>query len=276
LTQSFNTATNGTYSTTPSPCGVIQGAGAGYYFAQDVNGVVVMDTIGSSFDTLLTVYYRTNYSQLPNNQVACNNDGAPNGASLLHFDGFASRDYLVIVTGVGGKSGRAQLNWRIVPPLLIVASNSQVSARLGGSLTLDAGVLATNQEPRFQWYFKGVALTGFTNRTLRLSHLSTNQSGSYQVIVGNDAGTVTNTRAIVQITPPPQLEGTRWDSLGRLTFQIRGDPNAPFNLETSSNLLSWSLIQTGRLVEAVTTFTDTNSRTPPRFYRLVEPAGSGP
>jgi hypothetical protein len=272
----FKTDGSGTYSTV-TDCGLIVGAGAWLYFTQLVDGVVVMDTIGSSFNTLLTVFNNTNLSALPANVVACNDDGAPdNVRSLLHFFGTNKHQYIALVTGVAGSHGTAQINWRIVPPPLIVASNLQVTARTGGSLTLDAGVLATNQEPRFQWYFKGVALTGYTNRTLRLSHLSADQSGSYQVIVGNDAGTVTNTRAIVQITPPPQLEGTRWDSLGRFTFQIRGDPNAPFNLETSSNLLSWSLIQTGRLVEAVTTFTDTNSRTPPRFYRLVEPAGSGP
>jgi hypothetical protein len=275
MSHRFTTDGSGTYLA--SPCGPIIGAGAWLYFTQAVDGVVVMDTLGSDFNTLLTVYRYTNFSALNANVVACDDDGAPDNVnSWLHFDGTNRNRYLAIVSGVRGEHGQAQLNWRIVPAPLIVDSDTSLAAPLGGGLVLDSGVRTTNQEPVFQWFLNGVAIAGATNRMLQLFHLRTEQFGTYQILVRNDAGSVTNTRATLRLRQPLQLLSSGWVPPGRFSFTIQGESNTPFSLEAAphlssySNLQSWTLLQSGRLAGASMLFTDTNAAVPSRFYRVME------
>src|SRR6185312_8369007 len=64
--------------------------------------------------------------------------------------------------------------------------------------------------PRFsyQWRFNGVDLSGETFPILSLDHLTTNQSGSYSVMVSNAMGGTLSDAAILNVTETvirPQL-----------------------------------------------------------------------
>ena len=73
------------------------------------NSVVIIDTIGSSFDTLLAVYKGATVSNLT--LVAADDDGAGfNSNSRLTFTATAGTTYYIAVDGYNGDSGGVSLN----------------------------------------------------------------------------------------------------------------------------------------------------------------------
>ncbi|HXJ76896.1 MAG TPA: immunoglobulin domain-containing protein, partial [Candidatus Dormibacteraeota bacterium] len=68
----------------------------------------------------------------------------------------------------------------------------------GGTLTLSVG--ANGQLPlNYQWFFNGAVIPAATNNSIVLSPLSFAQAGAYQVIVGNNLGTITSAVAVVTV-----------------------------------------------------------------------------
>jgi len=66
-------------------------------------------------------------------------------------------------------------------------------------------------EPAYQWRKNGNPIAGWTNATLELSGVSSNDVASYQVVVSNSAGTVTSdpaTLSIATVSAPPPSETT--------------------------------------------------------------------
>lgn len=84
------------------------------------NGPVTFRTGGSAIDTLLCVYTGNTLASLV--RVACNDDGDPNGGSLISFNGMVGTTYSISVRGAGGASGFVLLSWEqldgIGPPRL--------------------------------------------------------------------------------------------------------------------------------------------------------------
>jgi hypothetical protein len=72
------------------------------------NGVVVLNTTNSSFNTLLAVYTGTVVSNLT--QVAANDDGLGNGLSQVKFNVTAGQEYEIALDGKNNVSGVGQLN----------------------------------------------------------------------------------------------------------------------------------------------------------------------
>ena len=72
---------------------------------------MTIDTIGSSFDTLLAVYIGNSVSNL--SVVVSNDDidGANNRQSRVTFTPTIGTTYHIAVDGFGGASGLVQLNW---------------------------------------------------------------------------------------------------------------------------------------------------------------------
>src|SRR5436853_2465808 len=121
------------------------GASAWLNFKPSQDGVVLVDTIGSLFDTVLAVYFNTNLLVLyyhPNDAlVACDNNSAPDGIlSQLTFKATAGTPYFAVVDGVGGAKGIATIHWQLGSAPAVFASGSSVKQRVGGSVLLDCGV----------------------------------------------------------------------------------------------------------------------------------------
>ncbi len=66
-------------------------------------------------------------------------------------------------------------------------------------------VIATGNQPlTYQWQHNGQPMTGFTNATLLLSNVQTNDAGAYNVVVGNVFGSVLSaTATLTAIGGPP-------------------------------------------------------------------------
>jgi hypothetical protein len=104
-----------------------------YQWTAPVNGSVSVDTIGSTFDTVLAVYTGDDFANLA--LLASDDDGANfNGASRVDFACTAGVSYLIAVDGFLGASGGVVLN--VIPVLSIP------EARLAGSTSLDLTIFA--------------------------------------------------------------------------------------------------------------------------------------
>ena len=124
----------------PNHCGVIGGASKWFGMTPTANATFIIDTLGSSIDTVLAVYTNDAGNLLsPLMFVACDNNGAPDGIrSLVRFPAQGGRDYLVAVDGVNGAQGVINLNWRLGSAPNLSHSPGHPLARLGSSFMLDA------------------------------------------------------------------------------------------------------------------------------------------
>ena len=108
-------------------------------------------------------------------------------------------------------------------------------------------VTASGSPPLYyQWQFNGTNLPGATASTLPLTNLSTNQAGSYQVIVTNNYGSVTSLVATLTVLPPrPQiLANSLARANGQFGFTMQSDIGCHFEIQASTNLADWTSLTT--------------------------------
>jgi hypothetical protein len=86
--------------------------------------------------------------------------------------------------------------YRLAPQILAQPQSRAVLA--GGSVTFSV-IAAGAPTPSFQWLFNGTNLAGKTSSTLTLSNVSTNQAGSYVVVVSNSEGMLTSAQALLRV-----------------------------------------------------------------------------
>ncbi len=83
------------------------------------DGTLFLNTDGSDFDTLLAAYTGCcTFSSLT--PVACDNNSGTNGlSSSFSLHATSNTVYYVAVDGVGGVTGAAKLNYRLLVPIVI-------------------------------------------------------------------------------------------------------------------------------------------------------------
>ncbi|MBN2506890.1 MAG: immunoglobulin domain-containing protein [Verrucomicrobia bacterium] len=184
--QVMNTTLADTQPGEPPPCGVIGGRSRWFGLEAAEAGLMILDTIGSAYDTVLAVYTGTN-SVRTLQTVACDNNGAPDGVrSRVQFVASAGTKYSVAVDGVGGAPGVTVLNWRLGWPAMVqVTSEPQPVLKRGGRLHLSVGVSGANPPAVCQWYRDGELLAGATGTVLELVNVQPEQAGRYWVAVSN-------------------------------------------------------------------------------------------
>ena len=115
--------------------------------------------------------------------------------------------YMVVVNGTCGTSVTNTAVLGVNTPVSITAPPGNQTAVAGSKVGFSVG--ATGTGLNYQWYFNGAALWGQTNSSLSLSGVTTNNAGSYCVVVGGACGTpqtncVTLTvNTPVTVTTPP-------------------------------------------------------------------------
>ncbi len=230
-TQIFNTAYAGRDPAEPQHCGLA--GGASYWFAYEAptNGVVSLDTAGSSYDTILAVYTfevpLLGYQSLV--PVACDHDGAPDGtSSRVAFAAVPVRTYLVVVDGMNGAKGVARLHYHLAPdvvppvdpPSILVAPLHRVVAEGGAtSLSVDAAGTAPLS---FQWLHGETPVAGATNPVLALVAVAPADGGEYSVRISNERATIRSPVASVGVFGRPAI---RFDAVAGavvISFPVSG------------------------------------------------------
>jgi hypothetical protein len=84
----------------------------------------------------------------------------------------------------------------------ITSQPADQTALVGGTATFN--VKATGAAPlTYQWRFNGTNLLGQTSAWLTLSNVQVSNAGAYAALVGNQAGSVLSSNAILTVIPPP-------------------------------------------------------------------------
>jgi hypothetical protein len=188
----------------PNHAGNPGGRSVWWSWTAPTNGTVVINTLGSSFDTLVAIYNGNSVSNL--SLVAADDNSGPNLTSRAVFSATAGSTYQIAVDGYnpsgphGAAYGNIVLNLQqsaIFAPLVLTQPLSQAVAS-GGSVTFNVAAAGT-PAPTYQWLFNGTALAGQTSTALQLTKVATNQAGAYSVLVSNLAGVVASATATLRV-----------------------------------------------------------------------------
>jgi hypothetical protein len=240
----FNTRNSQGSITDPTPCDVIGGASTWQAFRPTTNGVLVLDTIGSDFDTVLVLYTLTNDDLTTLREVACNNNGAPDGRrSYLRVNVQRGQNYLAVVDGVNGTKGTAVLNWKMgLPPTVLGGAISTNTIPEGRAVLLEAPPVSSLFPYHFQWRLNGSDIVGATNQTFLLEDLEGYHSGSYSVVVANWFGAVIH--AVAQLTVEvPYLKAESVQSNRVYRVWLPEFTDKLLLLEGSTDLIHWTTFE---------------------------------
>ncbi len=121
----------------PNHAGNSGGASVWRKWTAPAAGQVSLDTHGSGFDTLLSVYTGTSVNALT--VIASNdNDGTLGGASSLLFQAQAGKEYEIAVDGANGAAGNTSLNWS-----LNTTAKANLTLNLSGPTSASPGSTVT-------------------------------------------------------------------------------------------------------------------------------------
>lgn len=212
-TQIFNNTNAIVDTNAPLICGVAPGAAYWFSYRAPTNGIMTVDTGGSSFATLLAVFTYTgvlvSYTNLT--FVACdnNNGGTGTNTSWVQFAVTNGGNYFIVVGGVNGARGIAHLNYSLSaglpaqPPVLTSPPQPlTVSAQTAVALSVVAGGTAPFA---YQWWKNNSRLKQQTNANLLLRSPQNADSGNYFVVVTNISGAVTSAPAALIVISAPIL-----------------------------------------------------------------------
>ncbi|HXG48031.1 MAG TPA: immunoglobulin domain-containing protein, partial [Methylomirabilota bacterium] len=214
--QVFNTAYAAADPTEPNHCDLNGGASYWYAYQPPADGTLILDTVGSSYDTFIAAYtfdppYSSYADLIP---VACDDNGAgTNGAARLEVAAPQWRQFLVVVDGVNGARGTVHLNYRLdtnrppVPPTLMQAPTPSRVA-VGQDVTLQP-MVSGSPPLRFTWRKDDRPLPDATNRVLWLQSVAPEHSGTYLVSVFNHVGGPLEVPMSLRVLVPPQLQCQR-------------------------------------------------------------------
>ncbi len=130
--QVFSNFDSGAERGEPMHAGQAAGSSRWFTLKPDDAGLMVLDTIGSSIDTVLAVYQGSGLANL--RLVKSDDNGAPDGIrSRLSFAAEAGAEYQIVVDGVAGQQGTINLNWILLVPFDILpptVAGNQIQIRI--------------------------------------------------------------------------------------------------------------------------------------------------
>jgi sugar lactone lactonase YvrE len=91
------------------------------------------------------------------------------------------------------------------PPVITIQPQSQTVA--SGAAVQFSVTAAALPEPTYQWYFNGSAFNGATGSSLSFTGARSSDAGDYTVIVTNEVGAVTSSKATLTVSSAPPSTG---------------------------------------------------------------------
>jgi len=148
-------------------------------------GIVTLNTIGSTFDTVLAVYTGNTLTGLT--PVESDDDSGGGVASLLQFDATQGVTYYIALAGHGQDSGMAlfELDFLATADLLpkILRHPQSIALLQGQPAALDFAFSATDPNVQVQWLFENRLLASATTTTNDLGPATEDLVGRYRAVV---------------------------------------------------------------------------------------------
>ena len=164
------------------------------------NGVVVLSSAGSDFDTILGVFRGNAVNNL--SLVVADDDSGGYLNSKVVFSALAGVEYNIVVAGFAGAAGQIGFTWNLTPSdivLPVITSPASRAAVLGSPVTLSVSYVGHSAPVSVQWLFEGQPITDATNETYSLPSLQLAQLGVYQARLVTGPFTLHTRPADVQI-----------------------------------------------------------------------------
>jgi len=209
-TQIFNTTNSIVDTNAPALCGVTPGAQYWFAYRAPTNGTLSVDTVGSSFPTVLGVftYTGTLYSYTNLISVTCDNGGGTNGASSsVQFQTTAGANYFIVVDGANGARGIAHINYSLssnFTPQAPVLSSQPAPMLVSPQTPIVLSAVAGGTPPlAYQWWRDTTRLNHQTNATYLIYSAQAANNGNYFVVVTNAVGSITSAPANLTVIASP-------------------------------------------------------------------------
>jgi alpha-tubulin suppressor-like RCC1 family protein len=229
------------------------GASVWWTWTAPANGVVTIDTMGSSFDTLLAVYRGDRLADLESQ--ADDDDSGGNGTSQLHFTASFGVSYQIAVDGYGGQTGNIVLHLHQVPGAPAITSATMPNHGVAGQNAIFTLTAIGALPMHYQWQHNGTNIQGANDTRLTLSPVTASSSGTYSVLVNNSLGSA-SLSAIFNVEVRLAAE--------KPTHQIRLHWAGDFFLQSSTNVIG----PYADMPEAVSPYTESLTPEPSRYFRL--------
>lgn len=205
--QIFNTTFATTDPAEPVHCNTVGGSSYWLAYQPPANGTITLDTIGSSYETVMEVY---SYNAPPAGyrdliSVQCDRGSVPN-AARVQFAVVKTRQYVVAVAGVNGARGTAYLNYSLntnqLPHAPELTGTPQTLVVANGANVLLAPPVSGSPPLHFAWTKDTMAVTNSYSPAISLLNVSPADMGNYFVTVTNDLGVVSATLPLHVVLPP--------------------------------------------------------------------------
>jgi len=169
------------------------------------NGTCVMDTLGSSFDTVLAVYTGAVVSNLT--PVAANDDVTLGTLqSRVAFSAVAGVAYQIAVDGYGLTDvGNIVFHMSLSNAAPIITAQPQSRSVVAGSTTTFSVTALGLPTLTYQWRFNGTNLAGATAAGYTINNVQPANEGAYSVVVENSFGSITSSVAILTVLLRPAV-----------------------------------------------------------------------
>jgi hypothetical protein len=258
----------------PTVCAQIPAHPCWYVYVTPTNGSMVIDTAGSSFDTVLGVFVGPgdSFSTLTNVGCGYTTNHTRDGQPQVFLSSVpAGQTNYIVVDGYNQTKGAVQLNLYVGDPVTVNSAPQDTAVAAGANATFAIG--ATGSTPvSYLWEFNGKSLPNATNSTLTISNVLLAQAGTYTVTVSNPLST-TNVSAILSLAGQSPLRLARPSWVGAaFDFQLIGSAGSNYVIQTSTDLTTWVPLLTNSASNGFLNFADTNAPAfPSRFYRAIAP-----
>jgi len=238
-------------SSEPYHAGNSGGDSVWYVWTAPVSGTWKVDTIGSSFDTTLGVYFGTSVGGL--SQIASDDDSGGDRTSLAYFSATAGLVYRIAVDGFNGDSGSLMLR------LVSVTPTDWIYYTAFEPYYPDFYNVWGSLEGQNGWDVLGTGLNGFVESfaygfgySAALGYSPTNANSTYLWVPVNHTPD-TNTRPVVTFSVVMKIVDSsvnRWDDFQWQAYNLDGDRLFTLDFDNSDlgiyyRLTSGSYVYTG-------------------------------
>lgn len=218
-------------------------------------------TLSVDFEGTSPISYQWN---LAGNDVP----GATNKVLSLEHAQFTDTGlYTVVISDAYGQISSQPALVTVLSPPVIAQQPRNITPLLGTTAGLEVKTWGT-QPITYQWQRNGTNITGATNSILTLSAVSSEDSGSYRVVIQNQVDTTTSDPAAIRVIFPPSMSLAMYAGIA-----IEGEPGQPCRLdyvEALGNTADWRLLTRIMLTNRSQIYFDTDSPSQPkRYYRVV-------
>jgi hypothetical protein len=185
--QTFSTVGNPDEPGEPIVCDQDSAHPGWYSYVTPVAGSLLIQTKGSTFNTVLGAYVGPGNSFDTLTNIGCGEttDYEVTGQPSVYIPNVpAGQTNYIVVEGEKGASGTVHLNIFLGNPVSISAPPQNQAAVVGSNVTLSVG--ATGATPlSYLWQFNGANIAGATDYALTIANFQPSNAGAYTVLVSN-------------------------------------------------------------------------------------------